>query len=175
MQKHKQAPGLLSCPVCGGKVEFSPFYVDPHRLCTFCRNCGHEGKLGLREIEALKVHKENRRTDNMEDDKAQQSQGGDTMTKEEIYDNEIAPELYRLAERCMELGMPLFATVDFSTEEEEKLGSTISPNKNAGIEWKLISWAAASRGNVDALIGQIVNYAEEHGHSSAYLTILEKK
>lgn len=95
-----------------------------------------------------------------------------TEDKEQIYDNEIAPEIMKLAERCQDRGMSLFAAVDYGSNEEA-LGITAGPNKNSGLQWKLISWAAGCKGNVDLLIGQILKHAEEHGHSSAYVELLQ--
>lgn len=92
--------------------------------------------------------------------------------KEQLYDNEIAPKLRQLAERCQELDMPLFAAVDYGTGEEA-LGCTVCPHKNSGIQWKLISFAAGCKGNLDLLIRQIVRHAEKHGHSSAYIHLLQ--
>ena len=83
------------------------------------------------------------------------------------YDNEIAPELKRLADRCKELGMPFIAVVEYDTACRGRTQSGISPNSQ---EMYLIYLAAAT-GNIDGTVISLARYARENGvsHNSIVL------
>lgn len=87
---------------------------------------------------------------------------------EEIYDQEIAPELRRLAERCKELGMSFIAQVEFSAHNTARTEVEIP---GASCKQKLVHWAARSNGNVDSLFMAVDRHGKEHGHSSIYLKL----
>lgn len=93
-------------------------------------------------------------------------------TNEQIYDEEIAPELMRLAKRCEELGFSFCANVEW---EPGETGRTAVQMPDAGCKQLLVHWASKCNGNVDALIMAIDRHAREHGHSSSYLYQLGNK
>lgn len=91
---------------------------------------------------------------------------------EKIYDEEIAPELLKLANRCRELGMSFIAQVEF---EHGETGRTDSECPGASCKQKIVHWAARAEGNVDRLFLAVDRHGKEHGHSSIYLQMAGNK
>lgn len=91
-------------------------------------------------------------------------------TPEEFYDREIAPALADIAKKLEERGMSIAAVVEY---EPESVGITVRIEPAAGPQMRMAYYGAVSKGNVDTLIGRLVKDAKEHGHSSAYLRMLE--
>lgn len=74
------------------------------------------------------------------------------MATEKEYDEEIAPMLKAVAERCAALGMPIVARVEFDGEDGEKAcGITQIGNDDATVAQRLCHIAAHVGGNFDAL------------------------
>lgn len=91
------------------------------------------------------------------------------MTKQErekFYDEEIAPALLTLAEKCNKAGLSFLAVAEW---EPGDIGRTMHYVQPYGPQMDWAAAAARSGGNVDALIGFLVNSAKASGHSSAYL------
>lgn len=91
------------------------------------------------------------------------------MTKEEIYDQIIAPKLLEIGQLCQQHDLPFVAAVEY---EPYSLGRTAYWDKGAGIAIKTVDWAVQSHGNGDTLIWAMMRYATEYGHASACLRIL---
>jgi nicotinamidase-related amidase len=94
------------------------------------------------------------------------------MTNEAFYDQEIAPALAALAERCRERGLSIIAMVEWEPGEGGRTVS-IQPGSSFGI--RLAEAAMQANGNVDSLMIAVARHAKEHGHSSLVLSILERK
>src|SRR5437016_434199 len=94
----------------------------------------------------------------------------DEAVSERFYDEEIAPILLRLAQKCQLNNMSFVASVEWNPG---KTGKTISIHKDASIEIRLVYWAAIANGNADILIKQMQKHSKEHGHNSVYLTIID--
>ncbi len=91
------------------------------------------------------------------------------MTKEEIYDSEIAPKLLEVAKLCERHKLGFCAAVEY---EPYSLGRTVGYPEDASYAIRLVDWAAQSHGNADKLIRGMMNQGREHGHGSAYLRML---
>lgn len=91
---------------------------------------------------------------------------------EAIYDEEIAPALLTLMNRCKDLGMPAFlAYVEW---EVGGGGRSVNLSQEAGIGARTVELAMQSHGNIDAFMMAVMRYAEQHGHSSMVIDILER-
>jgi hypothetical protein len=93
------------------------------------------------------------------------------VDQEKFYDDEIAPDLRRIAEYCAKRGMSFAAAVQFA---DEGLGSTVKLAAAAHPCLRMTAYAARSKGNADALIWSIQKDGREHGHNSVCLQILER-
>lgn len=94
------------------------------------------------------------------------------MTKEEIYDAEIAPELLKLMKRCQELEMAFVACVEYDPANQGYGRTEYQPPDEAGklsAAQRLVHWAARSEGNIDKLFMACDRHGKKHGHSSMYL------
>lgn len=91
------------------------------------------------------------------------------VDQEKFYDEEVAPELARLAKLCEDRGMGFVATVQYN---DDGAGTTATLQEGTELSVRLAYVAARCNRNVDVLIGWIVRYALKHGHSSVYLTQL---
>jgi len=101
------------------------------------------------------------------------------MSKEEIYDKEIAPLLLEAVNKCKEHDIPFVATVfyDWSEKiENYSWGSTYYIPKDCNSSHVLTSWVATrANGNADSLINWMLKHGKKYGHTSAWLTVLENK
>ena len=91
------------------------------------------------------------------------------MDKEKFYDEEIAPVLLGLAEKCGEKGLSFVAACEYAPEE---VGHTFSIAKDASFDVHLANAAVKAAGNVDVLYFAIKRYADKYGHSSAILRLI---
>ena len=89
---------------------------------------------------------------------------------EKFYDNVIAPALLEISRQCKEANIPFLALVEYAPNE---VGRTEFPSDHAGMEMQVAQMAARCRGNVDALFIGIRKYADNHGHSSVFLKMME--
>jgi hypothetical protein len=92
---------------------------------------------------------------------------------EKFYDEQIAPELLKLRELCAARGMAFVASVEYNIGDR---GRTEFQPPDEGDKLsaaqRLAHWAARCNGNVDILIGWIVDHGKKHGHNSIYITQL---
>jgi len=91
------------------------------------------------------------------------------ISKEEYYDENIAPKLAGIAEECKENGMSFVASCAY---DNDTICMTTTLTKDCGFAMNLVRMAASCSGNVDQLLMQIINHAHIYGHKSAYLKIL---
>lgn len=90
-------------------------------------------------------------------------------TKEQYYDERIAPKIADLALECHDQGLSLVVACEW---EPGEYGSTRLLQPNTGIGLLLTDAAARANGNVDSLLMAIIKHAKEHGHGSIYLSRL---
>lgn len=96
-------------------------------------------------------------------------------SKEDIYDEQIAPELLRLGKLCEQHGMSFIACVEY---DPPNLGigrtESMQPDRVGLLSCaqRLTHWAARANGNVDALIFALMKHARDHGHSSVCMNQL---
>ena len=99
-------------------------------------------------------------------------------SNEQIYDEEIAPELLRLCNRCKELGMSFVANVEFDPAIQG-VGTTefMMPDEGGKLSasQRLVHWAARSKGNIDKLFMACDQHGHKYGHSSVYLQQIGNK
>ena len=94
------------------------------------------------------------------------------MTKEEIYDAEIAPMLLAACKRCQELGFPMVASVDPGETGRTEFSPSHKGDTRPSAKQLLVHYAARFNGNIDAMLIQVVRDANEFGHGSAYIQML---
>lgn len=93
------------------------------------------------------------------------------VDQEKFYDDEIAPALRALAERCAERGMSFAAAVQFA---DEGIGSTVKLSDPTHPALRMTAYAARSNGNADNLIWALQRDGREHGHNSVCLQMLAR-
>jgi hypothetical protein len=86
------------------------------------------------------------------------------------YDNEIAPELLRLANRCKDLGMPFTATVEYAPGER---GVTASGIDDSNLDMTIPYLASVAGSRLDDFMVALVRRirAMEIPHSCVCLTL----
>lgn len=89
--------------------------------------------------------------------------------RERFYDEEIAPALGAIMQRCNDAGMSILVYAEY---EPGNCGQSVAMQPSAGISFRLAEVAARSNGNVDTLIIALMKYATAHGHSSVILSQL---
>jgi len=90
-------------------------------------------------------------------------------TKEEFYDQVIAPKLLAIGKECQDNGLGFSAAVEY---EPHSLGRTSCWPKDASFAIRLVDIAIQVHGNVDQLIWALMRHGRENGHSSVCLRIL---
>lgn len=88
---------------------------------------------------------------------------------ESFYDEEIAPVLKVLMEKCKANGCSFLAVVEYAPES---VGITIDEQPTAGAIFRVARMASRAKGNVDALYMALKKYGDEHGHNSVVLNML---
>lgn len=90
---------------------------------------------------------------------------------EQFYDDEIAPVLAELAEKCRDNGLSLVAVCEYA---EDQIGRTSIMQQSTSAAMRLAMYGALARGNVDDLVGMLIKDGKENGHGSIYLTMLDQ-
>ncbi|WP_439398758.1 hypothetical protein ACRQ5Q_15280 [Bradyrhizobium sp. PMVTL-01] len=93
----------------------------------------------------------------------------DANEREAFYDAEIAPVLKDLAKKCQDNGLSLVAQVEW---EPGETGRTVAIVEKSSFGIRMAEAAMRSNGNVDAFLLGVTKYAQEHGHSSMFLNLL---
>lgn len=100
------------------------------------------------------------------------------MNNEQIYDEQIAPELLRLASICQKHGMSFIACVEYDAPNSG-IGRTEfqMPDQSGKLSaaQRIVHWAARCKGNIDSLFVACDRHGQEHGHSSIYLSMAGNK
>lgn len=91
------------------------------------------------------------------------------MSNEDFYDEEIAPVLLELADKCKARGMSFAAAVEYAPGDTGETIALVDP----GIKMLLAAWGIQCHGNVDSLMIQVQRHAKQHGHSSMILNLLK--
>lgn len=89
---------------------------------------------------------------------------------EQLYDEQIAPELLRLSTLCQEHGMAFHATVEYAPGHR---GSTSFTAVGESLEMKMLHLMAASAPNIDGFMIALSRYCRESGidtSASIYLS-----
>jgi len=86
--------------------------------------------------------------------------------REDFYDREVAPVLMDIAKKCQDNGLSITTMVEWDPGET---GRTAALTAEAGFGIRMAEAAMQARGNVDSLIGAIMGYAKDRGHSSVFL------
>jgi len=90
----------------------------------------------------------------------------DAAARELSYDRNIAPALADVARSCHAAGLSLVAAVEWDWGE---CGSTFSFQERIGPQLSNARAAIIGGLNADAIIGALMDYARQHGHSSILL------
>jgi len=91
-------------------------------------------------------------------------------TKEQIYDEEIAPVLLALGEKIKKLDMSMVAVVEYAPSER---GATKVIGKDSGLEMKMLSICDQTAPNVDGFMLALKRYCYQNNidvSSSMYLS-----
>lgn len=91
-----------------------------------------------------------------------------------FYDEEIAPVMRELCEKCHKRGMPFVAAVEYDSAMLGGYGSTTQAKQGMSMAMEIIYQAIYCRGNVDILFEKIIKLAGDN-HTSVYLAILNDK
>jgi len=86
---------------------------------------------------------------------------------ERYYDEVLAPRLLELAEDAAKHGLPCLCVVELSPDRHGR--TQCAADRQPGLPFQLIAWAAQTMGNVDALWMAVQRHARAHGHSSIFL------
>lgn len=96
------------------------------------------------------------------------------IDREKEYDEEIAPKLFELMKRSKELGMPIFAMVQFKDEDH---GRTLDIPEGAHPILRYVNaLAQCANGpgvNIDKFMFWVERGARKEGHSSVVLSLLK--
>ena len=96
------------------------------------------------------------------------------MTKEEIYDQQIAPLLLQALKICKEHGMPINAAVYFNGAAADDSGlTTWHPSEKPNPCWYLMLKAWGACGNIDAMCMNISNELPDGVGESVVLRLLK--
>lgn len=88
------------------------------------------------------------------------------MSKEEYYEEHIAPKLSVLAKECEDNGLSFLAICEWESGE---YGSTRNFQPGSSFAIRMIDTAVEAQGNVDSFMMAIECHAMKHGHRSMYL------
>jgi len=99
------------------------------------------------------------------------------LSKEQIYDQQIAPLMSQIAEICQQHEINLQATFflrqeNNQTEEIDEIWYTTELSSNAPAGIRLMGYLAASRGNLDKFLIKCLRDSALHGHQSVFLQTL---
>lgn len=90
---------------------------------------------------------------------------------EKFYDEEIAPALRELSDRCRSKGINFLAMAEFNHGE---VGLTMAREGAAGPQFRLTSTAATAMGNVDQMMLSLLEWHRKAGSGSLFLKVLEE-
>lgn len=84
------------------------------------------------------------------------------MNKEQFYDEQIAPALLALAEKCKEAGLSMVATVQYGPEQDQR-GSTFVMQPDANLPMVMAKHCIMTAPNVDGYMIGLTRYCREKG------------
>lgn len=87
---------------------------------------------------------------------------------EVFYDQEVAPALKAIGEKCQARGLPFASLVEFGT----RFGVTAWRPEEGSASFNMVIAAIGARGNIDGLLLEVIREARKKGHSSAFLAQL---
>lgn len=93
----------------------------------------------------------------------------DSRTREEIYDQEIAPVLLKLGEKLKQLDMSMVAVVEYAPGER---GDTFVMGKDSGIEMQFLTLCAQTVPNIDSFILNVQRWCKRNNVSTDSSMIL---
>ena len=91
--------------------------------------------------------------------------------KERLYDEQIAPELLRLAKLCQENGLSIIAQVEWAPDQTARTAALAA---DSSFHMKLMHYTSQVRGNVDQLFFTLARDCRENRrpHSSIVMSQL---
>lgn len=90
---------------------------------------------------------------------------------EKFYEDEIAPALLALAQKCEEKGIPFVALCQYADDEVGRT-SFVPTHTEAGT--RMANWAGQSKNNFDIFVEIVRQEARRLGHNSTALRLLEE-
>lgn len=93
--------------------------------------------------------------------------------REALYDAEIAPALLALSKKCQDAGMSFVADVEWDASTASG-GKTLALCEGSSFAIRLVDCAIKSMGNVDTLCMALLKYADEHGHGSIFIHMIQR-
>ncbi len=91
--------------------------------------------------------------------------------KERIYDEQIAPLMKQIIDICKREGFGLSGFVEL--EEEVTVLTHLEPEERHTAQMRLSYYLLRSHGNLDTFFMYVLKDAEENGHNSVYLKLVE--
>lgn len=92
--------------------------------------------------------------------------------KDKFYDDEIAPALLIIRDKCLNADIPFLACAFINSETHGE--TAFIPAKCNDAHIRTVQAAIKSKGNADTLIWWMMRHGKEHGHNSACLSILDR-
>ena len=88
------------------------------------------------------------------------------MSKEQYYDEFIAPRLIELSEECEAHGLSFLAVCEWTPGE---YCQTMNLESGSGFGIRMTDAAVRAKGNIDSFMFAIMRHARKNGHSSMIL------
>lgn len=93
------------------------------------------------------------------------------MNEEQFYDEEIAPALLAIANRCNERGIPFVASVEYKTGEH---ATTFQLGPDACLAMQMVYMCSRTAPNVDSYLINLIRHAKQNGISMEESMFLNK-
>jgi hypothetical protein len=90
---------------------------------------------------------------------------------ERFYDEEVAPALAAIAEKCLANGMSIVATVEYGPEDR---GSTIALTPRPGLAMVMLGHCAKMGENIDGYIMGLQRYCRHNGIDTSASIVMRK-
>ena len=91
--------------------------------------------------------------------------------KETYYDEEIAPALLELANKCKEAGLSFVAVVEYAPDE---LARTRMLQQDAGLKITMVEHCAHTAPNMDGYVMGLARYCNENGIDTSGSMVMQQ-
>jgi hypothetical protein len=96
-----------------------------------------------------------------------------TRKKDQIYDEQISPLMRQIIEICKTNNISMHASFEL-TPNEGYCTTHLPLDPTPSFTMSLLGLVPRVRGNFDVLMNAVLKHAREKGHSSIYITMIER-